>query len=91
MKSLELSERELALLNALTIKFTVKDAAFYLQYTKNMPDMTTDACYGLLDRLRDKQLAARKFVNTMLSWRKKNPTLKARLTPKIPVKEEPIL
>ena len=90
MKSLELSERELALLGALENYRTVKDASHYLRYKKNMDSMTIDACYALLDRLRDKQLAARKFVNVMLGWRNKNPTLKARLTPKVQVKDEPI-
>ena len=83
-----LSDSEAALLNALTTYNTVKNASHYLRYDEGFEDMTEKKCYDTLGRLRVRYKKARAYVNLILSYRQRSPTLAKVLTPKIPMKED---
>jgi len=77
-----LSEREKLLLDTLLEFGTVKDAAYHLQYHKKV-NLSIDACYAILWRLRRRYQKARAFINAILVYRQKSPLLKKVLTPKV--------
>lgn len=82
-----LSDRERNLLDSLATSGSVKDAASFLRssYDPAIRDenMTTDAAYSILYRIRQKYLDARGFVNTMLAYRRKSELLQKVLTPTV--------
>lgn len=82
-----LSDRERNLLDALSRAGTVKDAAYFIRYSRDPAihdeKMTTKAAYSILYRLRQKYLDARGFVNTILAYRKRSELHRKVLTPTV--------
>jgi len=85
-----LSDRERRLIEALARHKSVKDAAYSIRYHESKPDanMTAEAAYHILHRVRRKYLDARKFINTVLAYRQRSDLLKKVLTPAVKQVEE---
>ena len=83
----KLHDREKALLDALQVHRTVKNASQAL-IRQGLIDMTPKKCYPMLGRIRTRYTKSRSFVNLILSYRQRSPTLKKLLTPKIPINDD---
>jgi len=76
-----LKEREKLVLDTVAKSYTVKQAAQKLK-------MSERTVYNILYRLRKKQVAARKYINTLLGYRRSSPILDKVLSRRITLEEE---
>jgi len=86
-----LTERERKILNMIVKCADVKTAVYYLNYSEDPEihdDITVKGVYAMFSRIRTKIKDSRRFVNTILNYRRRSELLNKRLTPKVRMKIE---
>lgn len=75
-----LTKKQRKILDAINEHVYVKDAALAL-------GLSPRTVYNILYSLRNKYAAARIYVNTILAYRRKSPTLERVLTKRLPIEK----
>lgn len=78
---MKLTEREKKVLDAIARSVDAKAAA-------NILGLSPSTVYNMLYRIRKKYVDARKFVNTILAYRRKSPKLDMVLSKRLKLDEE---